>query len=607
MADTKPTVKQGFARELIDSDIGRNQKFSDAEKIVFNEIEPPSWLQQSNMDWFIWAKETKPAISVQKISNLFTALSPRINHMPLASESNTRRIADKIENILGSEFRRANRRTKRRPLELTMKSAVMYDAAAVRVIYLPYEIRVRKKLGQDTSMLERALSYGYFAYDVYNPKTIHSVETIYGLQEVVRAEVMKMSQVIAFYGEERCRTLIESREKDKQLQYAYVIDCIDPKERWVWAYPVASANDVPPADGQNANWIYKGMKHGRDFLNWSVRSGSSWLDTDPKRQYHTMLDVIMDSNQWELSTVLRSVFFSDILAMASAPRGIIEGPNKELVEVDYGDPIKPIYVPPGHSYRELNPPTIDAQLINALERVARDIDNATAPESLFGNYPPQGMAFATLSAIQQSAVHDVEAFKKLAEGIWGDVFDISLRQIKAEGQDVIYFPARSKKIEDYTISPHEIVTDHIDLEVELQADLPVDRIGRINGAAMLVERFDYSKRRALEATGVTDADIARAERQLEIMEEAELAQTIQEDAALRQLKMSIFTLQTQSQMMPPAPTAQPGGPVAPPTPGSELAGVPGAEGTGFATNAGGQSAEMLMPGSSAPMDQRGLA
>jgi hypothetical protein len=112
----------------------------------------------------------------------------------------------------------------------------------------------------------------------------------------------------------------------------------------------------------------------------------------------------------------------------------------------------------------------------------------------------------------------------------------------------------------YVIDPDMYEFDGIYIEVELTADVPTDRMARINGATMMHQQLQYPLVKALEQCGVNNPENAIELWRQEQLESAELQIDIQNRQAeaqmLQQMKMAQMQQvqqQMQQQQAGPAP------------------------------------------------------
>jgi hypothetical protein len=149
--------------------------------------------------------------------------------------------------------------------------------------------------------------------------------------------------------------------------------------------------------------------------------------------------------------------------------------------------------------------------------------------------------------------------------------------------------------EQWTIDSEDIDPESIYLSVELNVDVPVDRVQRITAAATLAQNADYPMERIIEFLGDTDPQGAMKLYYKEQIRKAYLQGVLQKVTAegtgeLGQMQQMLEQLMGQMEQM--AQQQSPNGRT-PPIPGEGLEGV---EGQGMNPAAGGLPPATVAPG-----------
>jgi hypothetical protein len=139
---------------------------------------------------------------------------------------------------------------------------------------------------------------------------------------------------------------------------------------------------------------------------------------------------------------------------------------------------------------------------------------------------PSEWAFATLNLAVQSGVKVLTPAKELANRALADIFRQMFYWIDYSGDTVVAYPTSQKiefpqleggqldleatpiimpgQVEQVEIGPDDFDVDHLHIEVQLEADIPTDKMGRGNLAVTLNERLQYTTRQSLHDVGVGD-------------------------------------------------------------------------------------------------------
>ncbi len=84
--------------------------------------------------------------------------------------------------------------------------------------------------------------------------------------------------------------------------------------------------------------------------------------------------------------------------------------------------------------------------------------------------------------------------------------------VHASGEPLVAYSAgKGTRGKQFVIRPNDFDVESLYIDVELTADVPTDRMARINAAAMAVRELGYSRERALEQIGETDPQYIMAQ------------------------------------------------------------------------------------------------
>jgi hypothetical protein len=232
------------------------------------------------------------------------------------------------------------------------------------------------------------------------------------------------------------------------------------------------------------------------------------------------LDSIYHSDQATTVTILRSLLVSDVIYNYFNPTSATttitgEAPDLETTK----GPRKNVDLKVGESIISLPPNPLDVGMLNLLQMVSDDMQRSTAPRILFGEVPSD-ISFATYNAGVQAASRTIIPHKEVSEDALVELFTQMLMWSQHAEKDLVAFISTKNEDDDevrekYTLDHREFDINTIDMEVELKADIPIDRQTRVNTAAQLYTALPVSARYALEQTGITDAKQQMEEREQE--------------------------------------------------------------------------------------------
>jgi len=157
------------------------------------------------------------------------------------------------------------------------------------------------------------------------------------------------------------------------------------------------------------------------------------------------------------------------------------------------------------------------------DRISSRIGKSTIPRVLQTSDFPSGTAFATLNLATQSGVKSLNPYKELAEDVIGEVLMQMLRWIKHHDEPLVAFGQRKNHPgEQIYVNASEIDPANLVVDVELSADIPIDKQAKISAAAEAVRELGFSRSRALEQIGEVDPDVVLEETRREEIAEVEL-------------------------------------------------------------------------------------
>lgn len=540
---------QTIAAELIAADSERDRMLRAMDDMWHNRWALPP--KVAGLKWIHKVVSSDPHDAVRAGTRVLSSVAPRLTVQPAGTGDEGRARAEQIERALAWNFRNASRRRRASVLRDVVLSALLYDEVVAQVIYLPEQMEAEKQFKVERYRLKngglenaagrspatqtpRSVAsgrFGPFAIIVRNPQQVHVRYSDWMAEAVLLKKVMPVQEAVAFWGDRAAGLVAEPRKKKRgarvqrskgENRFCTIYDYMDLEQRVVWAIPQEDATSLsaPQSDGEEGAAVeILREEHGLGFLPWAAKVGGTTLAEAGGEQRIPLLYSLFTSGQWETQNIVETLLASEVIAYAAAPRLKVEGPG-DNVEVDYGEPGRAAYVPPGHQLSTLAPPGMDQGLAAIAQRVAERIGKSTVPRVLQTGDFPGGTAFATLNLATQSGIKSLAPYKELAEDALAEVFTLMLNWLQHSGQPLEAQDSRRGRGQRISISPAELAGLVVD--VELTADVPTDRMLRINAASMAVRDLGYSRERALEQIGETDAREVMRQARAEQLEAVDL-------------------------------------------------------------------------------------
>lgn len=538
------TYYQNLSQEMVQADRERDQMLAAMDDMWHNRWSLPKEVQ--DLRWIHKVVSTDPHDAIRAGARVLSSVEPRIKLHATAPNEETRANVDKIERALSWHFRNASRRRRASVVRDVVLSALLYDEVVAQVVYLPHQIEAVQAFKGDTRRLEAARRFGPFAILVRNPRDTHVRYSDWMAEAVLLKKVQKVGEALDFWGVKarKLKTFL-NRKENADYDHVTIYDYMDLDVRVVWAVAQQGAGSLGDAASEAGVQILR-EEHGLGFLPWVARVGGTTLDDDPAHQRMPLLNSVYQARQWDTQNILETLMASEVIAYAAAPRLKVEGPTANI-EVDYGEPGRPAYVPPGHDLTQMTPPALDDGLAVISDRIAARIAKSTVPRVLqTGDFPP-GTAFATLNLATQSGIKSLAPYKELAEQALADMFVQMLNWVEHAKQPVVaYGSRRDDPGEQYVLSPSMFDINQVFIDVELTADVPSDRMARINASAMAVRELGYSRERALEQIGESDPQVVMQQARDEQLDEVDVEIEKRRKLALGDLETKQIVAQKQA-------------------------------------------------------------
>jgi hypothetical protein len=527
---------QSIADDMIAADSGRDKLFKGMERIFHCEWSLPSSIKE--MDWVMPIISTGPRDGVKTTAKVLSALQPRIHFQPMQDNQATQAKAAEYERMIGYWWKQASKRRRGGNLahDLVM-AATLYNVIACQVIYIPYQKKLAGEIPgvakENWTMAER---YGPFAVRIRNPKDVHASYNDLGVRCVLYTQTMKVVDVIQYWGKRAKGLKAAYPELQQQIENEVTVyEYCDAVDKIIWVQETGTELMNEP--------------HKLPFMPWVYRAGGTDLEEKSEFQYDPLLASVFYTKQWEVQNVVDSLWVSEVISRASAPRKRITGPDPEQGhKIDYGDPVAVEYVTSPNVGQDIPPATLDPGLVTISDKMDAAISRSSIPRMLQDGNVPANTQFATVNAVIQLANGAIMPYKELAQLGAADICEQMVRWVVFAGDaQMVYGTGKEDNGKTYMMIPEEVNVDHLQIEVELKADMPTDRIQKINAATMAVNQLGMSKQSGLEEIGVIDVETEERKNTWEKIKEATLAGQLALIQAESQLKIQQAQMQMQMQ------------------------------------------------------------
>ena len=565
----------GLAQEMIQEDADRDKLFDGVEKMFHMEWVLPEEL--ASVEWIRKTVSSDPHDAVRTGTRILSTLKPNIKIAPPAGNDDTKIYTQSWEYALKYWLDLAGKRKRTNIVRDMVLSALLYDSVAAYVVPLEYQ---QKLAGQGIGAAKNwkmGQRYGPFIVNVFNPKTVHARFSDIGTEAVYSCSKQKMASLIEFWGSEKLVELYNPDDPRSTQEPFYVHDLTTWEQRTVWV-----TRGPTPEMGK----VLLDVPWTLNFFPWVIKAGGSNIENDPKYQYQPLLASIYFSDQWETQNLVNSIWISDALATAAQAKAIVSGVSPDTVESDFMEPGGRVIVPSGNTYTQNPPRQIDSGLLTIAENIRREISKSTVSEVLMSGDYPSNTQFATINLVTQTALGVLKPHKELAEQALSDVLYNMLYWAR-ELKHAFSFTGLDKENlgNQYILDPDKFDIENAVITVELDPDMPTDKVQRINAAGMAVAQLGMSKETGLEEIGVVDPvremQKGREEKIFETILQIELEKMRAQSQA--EIQMAMQEAQSQNMMIQQAQQQQ------------NMMPETGASGQGFNPAMGGMPAQSMNP------------
>lgn len=562
----------------------------------------------SEFDWVKGIKSSAPYIALKGVKRALSnkKLSLNIDPATVTKASGDKRdsdaskkLANKWETIIEWQMLLANKR--RAAIQSSkVESAALYDEIVGQFVHVPTQFRLA---GKEPTRLDAALRFGDWALRLANPQNVYVEYSDFMPERVVSIQNKLPQEIVDFWGEKASaiKTKMDGDE-DYATKHLIEIDYVDYDVRAVWV--IEEITELADAKGEvilkPEPWltVAVGKKKGQPvpFLNWIAVAGGTDLDIEPEHQRQPLFYSIYHAELWAAANITKTLQMSEAIAEFAGPKYAITGPAAEDVEIDHAQPGGKVVLTAFQKFEILRQEGLDPAITESYDRINEEIRRTTTADILVTGQPTVGtgpVSFAAFNLQVQVALSGIGGVKLLEERFEEEIATTMLLLSHYTGEDIVGYDDP-----EWTISSEDIDPKRIYVGVDLNVDVPVDRVQRITAASQLAQpHFRYPMERIVEFLGDNDPQGAMRLYYKEQFKDAYIAGVLQKVTAegsgeLEQMRQLLEQLmQEKEQMAKEAPPE--GGPGRTPKGPGGLAGV---EGPGFDTSAGGLSPATVAPG-----------
>ena len=543
----------GKAQEMIRNDSDRVDLFQKIDEMVELDWDLPEVMDE--LKWMRKVVSTDPLSAITVGRRTLSTIRPKVFMQPLNDKIVTVKMANWNEQNLLMQLKQANKRSEFDVIGDIVESSLRYGMVAVMTVPVKWQL-------EGTKQNRWIKDPGGFMVMVEKPINVYPRYSPLGLESVLHVKLMRAEDAVAFWGD-KAKKIKNDLMGDDTEPNIVIYDYWDHDRRATWASALTRLTDIP--DQVNVQYILADEEMQLPFLPWTVKKTGTSLSSTEDHRVRPTFAAIAHADAWPLSNIAKTFAFSEALGYAAAPRGKVTSYDDEtLVEmIEYGDINRPVRLKPGESYEMLQPPQIDQNLLHILDRTTAEMDRITGMKNLQSLDLPSGTAFATVNELIKAAASALDPAKELSQNVLGGVFENMLKWCAHTKEDMTALGDGSQDDagKQYRLKWEHIQPDAIDVEVELTAHVPTDKLQQINAAVLLMKELGFPRAQAWRDLGEENPEDLRKEREQEMLDEAMFASEIKKiqagvDLQIQQQQMAM-QMQARQAMMAQQQAMQP--------------------------------------------------
>ena len=311
-----------------------------------------------------------------------------------------------------------------------------------------------------------------YLFEVYNPMSCYSERDVMGLKTFYRKVVTTAGEVEDIFGDAGKKALrsAENKKIPERRHSITLCDYYDLSMRWVWM------------EGYEKPIISE--EHNLPCLPiaCAVAEGSSLFDK-PEEQREPFLYTAWKSGVIDRQNLILTIMYTMLFGMGANPMFVdyTIDPDKPA-NVDYTVPGGTVHYRVGEHREVMSKQIIDPAMMDGWE-IANDLEmQSTIYRQALGEPVSSSTPYSSYALMSQSGRLPLLSTQRLCSNAIAEASEIALKWLKDEGNSA---KAQYESFEQ-ELSPGDI-PDIIDIKVQLEIELPQDRLQMANAANMLAQ------------------------------------------------------------------------------------------------------------------------
>jgi hypothetical protein len=506
-------IEQAHVLYERDYDLRKDQERID--KMIHADYEPPPRMRE--LGWFRNFKSTQPydginaGVRVLSVLDDVPTVDPLSVMKALGSDVSpnwdvAKSKANEWERVLKHQGTLADGRQAVNKSDIN-RSALLYDECIATIVHLPTQIKALKAINADTRKYEYYKQFGQFATIIRRPPDAHVIYSEYGPEVVLSVIPKTTREILYLWGDrvEQLRDLVTNGGVALDAPWL-LYDWSDIDARAVWA---TLGEDEGQAQGEGGTVIeVLREKNPYPFLPWSAVLGGTTLEHEERYKRNPLLQPIVLAESWFTANIIGSLRVSEGLAEFGRPKLVKAGPGSGNIVTRYGTPGGEFIVGPMQDVKLLPKEGLDPALSELYNQFISEMDRATMPRILISSETMPGETYSGYNLRVQTAMGRLMPYKNLGERCMAGLYRLMLLYAHYSKEPLHAYDTDGKSStygKEFTIYPGDIDPNYIYIKVDQEADLPIDRLQKINGAVMMARELKVDTETILDELGEKDS------------------------------------------------------------------------------------------------------
>lgn len=511
-------------------------RFADRNS-MFEKMEDMYLLKAPSLPTENWIKQTVSPSARNALLGavrLMTAVDP-IWSVPTGMSPEEQDKASKVEQIARAIWVGAGRAA-RKPIHADIVlSALMYGEVQMAVNLTADLVAAATEDNKDR--MGHVAAQTPVLFDVINPRLGYPEFDRAGLSAYYSAQEIRVSDVIARYGQDAAAQLSDRQAWETVTHCEYW----DAKMHYIWLKELQN----PLVE----------LEHGLPCIPvvCQVIEGGSLFGREGQLDRQPFLYGLWKSGLWERETLALTVMYSLIFAVGANPQWVYRrnDTNKQAPVVDYSVPGGQLVLDAGEGYEPLAKQVLDPSLLQGLTTAqSLGVESTIYQQALGASPTHSGASFSEIALLSQAGRLPLVSAQRMGSFAIGEAMRVAFKLLKTAGGKASAWGEKG----DVSFKAADL-PDRPNIEARLEVSLPQD--DRQNALiALQMTQGDsplMSKARAREEyLGIGQPDQEEKAIWTEKAQQAQLQMMVQQEIEKAQM-------QAQQQMMGGQQPGQPGG------------------------------------------------